>query len=104
MSSNGWFQRRFEWGSHALGNRSILADPREEKMKDIVTIKIKFREPFRSFAPSVLSDRAEEIFEFNNFSEQYPLRFMLYTLPVKKKDLIPTVTHIDGSSRIQISR
>jgi len=98
----GWFQGRFEWGPRALGNRSILADPRQEKMKDIVNIKIKFREPFRPFAPSVLFDKAEELFELNNSQGHYPLRFMLYTLPVKKKDLIPAVTHIDGSSRIQI--
>ncbi len=98
----GWFQGRFEWGPRALGNRSILADPREEKMKDIVNIKIKFREPFRPFAPSVLSDKVTDLFELDNFQEHYPIRFMLYTLPVKKKDLIPAVTHIDGSSRIQI--
>jgi carbamoyltransferase len=71
-------------------------------MKDIVNIKIKFREPFRPFAPSVLFNKAEELFEFNNFRDHYPLRFMLYTLPVKRRDLIPAVTHIDGSSRIQV--
>jgi carbamoyltransferase len=98
----GWFQGRFEWGPRALGNRSILADPRDGRMKDIVNIKIKFREPFRPFAPSVLFDKTEELFEFNNLKEHYPLRFMLYTLPVKKRDLIPAVTHIDGSSRIQL--
>ena len=79
-----------------------MADPRDGKMKDIVNIKIKFREPFRPFAPSALLEKAEELFEFNNSQEHYPLRFMLYTLPVKKKDLIPAVTHIDGSSRIQV--
>ena len=98
----GWFQGRFEWGPRALGKRSILADPRDGKMKDIVNIKIKFREPFRPFAPSVLFDKAEELFELNNSQKHYPLRFMLYTLPVKKEDLIPAVTHIDDSSRIQI--
>jgi carbamoyltransferase len=98
----GWFQGRFEWGPRALGNRSILADPRDEKMKNIVNIKIKFREPFRPFAPSVLSDKVAELFELNNWGECYPAKFMLYTLPVKKKELIPAVTHIDGSSRIQI--
>ena len=98
----GWFQGRFEWGPRALGNRSILADPRDGKMKDIVNIKIKFREPFRPFAPSVLFDKARELFEFDHFQEHYPLIFMLYTLLVKKKDLIPAVTHIDGSSRIQV--
>jgi len=98
----GWFQGRFEWGPRALGNRSILADARNEKMKDIVNIKIKFREPFRPFAPSVLKENAEEFFELAKANNQYPLKFMLYTLPVKKKELIPAVTHIDGSSRIQI--
>ncbi|MBL7197453.1 MAG: carbamoyltransferase [Candidatus Omnitrophica bacterium] len=98
----GWFQGRFEWGPRALGNRSILADPRNEKMKDIVNIKIKFREPFRPFAPSVLSEKTKDFFELAKSINQYPLRFMLYALVVKKVDLIPAVTHIDGSSRIQI--
>ena len=100
----GWFQGRFEWGPRALGNRSILADARNEKMKDIVNIKIKFREPFRPFAPSVLLERAGDLFELNNYNPQqhYPLRFMLYTLPVKRRELIPAVTHIDGTSRIQV--
>jgi len=98
----GWFQGRFEWGPRALGNRSILADPRQEKMKDIVNIKIKFREPFRPFAASVLPDRAKELFDLDNYQEHYPLRFMLYTLLVKKKDSIPAAIHVNGSSRIQI--
>lgn len=98
----GWFQGRFEWGPRALGNRSILADPRNEKMKDTVNIKIKFREPFRPFAPSVLSGKSEEFFEMGKAANSYPLRFMLYTLPVKKKHLIPAVTHVDGSSRVQV--
>lgn len=98
----GWFQGRFEWGPRALGNRSILADPRQGKMKDTVNIKIKFREPFRPFAPSVLFEKAQDFFAVDSCLNQYPLRFMLYTLPVKKKDLIPAVTHIDGSSRIQL--
>jgi carbamoyltransferase len=98
----GWFQGRFEWGPRALGNRSILADPRLEKMKDIVNIKIKFREPFRPFAPSVLSEKAEDFFDLGKTDHQYPSRFMLYTVAVKNKDLIPAVTHINGSSRIQL--
>lgn len=98
----GWFQGRFEWGPRALGNRSILADPRDEKMKDLVNIKIKFREPFRPFAPSVLRERAEALFELNGIADHYPLRFMLYTLPVRRRDLIPAATHINGSSRIQL--
>lgn len=98
----GWFQGRGEWGPRALGNRSILADPRDKKMQDIVNIKIKFREPFRPFASTVLADKAEELFELDGYSRQYPFKFMLYTVRVKKKDLIPAVTHIDGTSRIQI--
>lgn len=98
----GWFQGREEWGPRALGNRSILADPRDEKMKDIVNIKIKFREPFRPFAPTVLAEQAGELFELNGCASQYPFRFMLYTVLVKRKDQLPAVTHIDGTSRIQI--
>ncbi|MGD9015686.1 MAG: carbamoyltransferase N-terminal domain-containing protein [Candidatus Omnitrophota bacterium] len=98
----GWFQGRFEWGPRALGNRSILADPRNEQMKDTVNIKIKFREPFRPFAPSVLFGKAQDLFEVNDPGKHYPLRFMLYTVPVKKKNSIPAVIHIDGSSRIQV--
>lgn len=98
----GWFQGRFEWGPRALGNRSILADPRNEKMRDIVNIKIKFREPFRPFAPSVLLEKAGDFFDLNNCLHQYPLRFMLYAVPVKRKELIPAVTHIDGSGRLQV--
>ena len=70
-------------------------------MKDIVNIKIKFREPFRPFAPSVLSEKAGEFFDLGKARGQFPLRFMLYTVPVRKKDMIPAVTHVDGSSRIQ---
>lgn len=98
----GWFQGRFEWGPRALGNRSILASPMNEKMKDIVNIKIKFREPFRPFAPSVLIEHAGEFFDLGKAEESFPLKFMLFTLPVKRKDLIPAVTHIDGTSRIQV--
>jgi len=98
----GWFQGRFELGPRALGNRSILASPLDEKMKDIVNIKIKFREPFRPFAPSVLVEHAGEFFDLGKAGGSYPLKFMLFTLPVKRKDLIPAVTHIDGTSRIQI--
>ncbi|MCM8789861.1 MAG: carbamoyltransferase [Candidatus Omnitrophica bacterium] len=98
----GWFQGRAEWGPRALGNRSILADPRNEKMKDIVNIRIKFREPFRPFASSVLFEKAKDFFDLGKLDSQYPLKFMLYTARVSKKDKIPAVTHIDGSSRIQL--
>ena len=97
----GWYQGRFEWGPRALGNRSILADPRSERMKDIVNIKIKFREPFRPFAPSVLVEKTEDFFDIPDVGRQYPARFMLYVVPVKKPDVIPAVTHVDGSGRLQ---
>lgn len=97
----GWFQDRFEWGPRALGNRSILADPRQVDMKDIVNVKIKFREPFRPFAPSVLVERAEELFELGGAAKHYPARFMLYVAPVKRPELIPAVTHVDGTGRLQ---
>lgn len=99
----GWYQGRFEWGPRALGNRSILADPRRADMKDIVNIKIKFREPFRPFAPSVLAERAEEFFDFPGIRDHYPPRFMLMVSPVKpeKQGVIPAVTHADGTGRLQ---
>jgi carbamoyltransferase len=73
----GWFQGRFEWGPRALGNRSILADPRLAEMKDIVNTKIKFREPYRPFAPSVLAEEAETYFDLQNAVQHYPARYML---------------------------
>lgn len=99
----GWFQGRFEWGPRALGNRSILADPRKAKMKDIVNIKIKFREPYRPFAPSVLAEDTEEFFDLANASSHYPARFMLYVVDVKKdkRGTIPAITHVDGTGRLQ---
>lgn len=97
----GWYQGRFEWGPRALGNRSILADPRQEKMKDVVNIKIKFREPFRPFAPSVLAEKTEDFFDIPEAARHYPPRFMLYVTPVKCPDCIPAVTHVDGSGRLQ---
>ena len=100
----GWFQGRFEWGPRALGNRSIIADPRNPEMKDIVNKKIKFREPFRPFAPSILAEKANEFFELPNVKDFYPIRFMTYVTPVKenKKDVIPAVTHVDGTGRLQV--
>lgn len=97
----GWFQGRAEWGPRALGNRSILADPRHAEMKDIVNVKIKFREAFRPFAPAVLAERAGEFFELDRAEELWPARFMLYVVPVRKPDLIPAVTHVDGTGRLQ---
>ncbi|MBI2227714.1 MAG: carbamoyltransferase [Deltaproteobacteria bacterium] len=102
----GWSQGRFEWGPRALGSRSILADPRRADMKDIVNVKIKFREPFRPFAPSVLAERTEEYFDLPNAARHYPARFMLYVVDVKpeKREIIPAITHVDGTGRLQTVR
>jgi carbamoyltransferase len=99
----GWLQGKSEWGPRALGNRSILADPRRGEMKDIVNIKIKFREPFRPFAPSVLAERAEDYFVLADAVRHYPARFMLYVVDVKesKRETIPAITHVDGTGRLQ---
>jgi len=101
----GLFQGRFEWGPRALGNRSILADPRKEEMKDIVNIKIKFRETFRPFAPVILEEDAEAFFEANDFVSQFPARYMLLILPLKedKADQIRAVNHM-GTARLQTIR
>ena len=99
----GWYQGRFEWGPRALGNRSILADPRRTDMKDIVNTKIKFREPFRPFAPSVLVEETENYFSLPEAAHHYPARFMLYVVDVNedKHDVIPAITHVDGTGRLQ---
>lgn len=102
----GWFQGKFEWGPRALGHRSIIADPRREEMKDVVNTKIKFREPYRPFAPSVLEDRASELFDLPEPERHYPNRFMLYVVDVKEdaKAKLPAITHVDGSARLQTVR
>jgi len=92
----GWYQGRLEWGPRALGNRSILADPRNVKMKDILNEKIKHRESFRPFAPSILEERTSEYFELD-----IPSPYMLLVAKVKKPDKIPAVTHVDGTGRLQ---
>jgi carbamoyltransferase len=99
----GWSQGRFEWGPRALGNRSILADPRNPEMKDIVNAKIKFREPYRPFAPSVLAECAEKYFDLPKAACHYPARYMLYVVPVRQnqRDMLPAITHIDGTGRLQ---
>jgi len=99
----GWAQGRFEWGPRALGSRSILADPRNPEMKDIVNAKIKFREPYRPFAPSVLAQCAEKYFELPNACQHYPARYMLYVVPVKTSahSTLPAITHVDGTGRLQ---
>jgi carbamoyltransferase len=99
----GWFQGRFEWGPRALGNRSILADPRNHDMKDLVNTKVKFREPYRPFAPSVLAECANKYFDLPNATEHYPARYMLYVAPVREsqRTTLPATTHVDGTSRLQ---
>jgi carbamoyltransferase len=99
----GWYQGRFEWGPRALGNRSILADPRNPGMKDIVNSKIKFREPYRPFAPSVLAEKAEDYFELPDAVDRFPARYMLYVTPVRpeQRKNLPAVTHEDGTARLQ---
>ena len=99
----GWHQGRFEWGPRALGSRSIIADARRADMKDIVNTKIKFREPYRPFAPSVLADAAERYFELPDACKHYPARFMLLVVPVKPEHhaTLPAITHVDGSGRLQ---
>jgi len=101
----GLFQGRFEWGPRALGNRSILADPRSEKMKDTVNIKIKFREPFRPFAPVILEEETDEYFEGGKVARQFPARYMLFVLPFKenKAETISAVNHM-GTGRLQTIR
>jgi carbamoyltransferase len=99
----GWSQGRFEWGPRALGSRSILADPRNPNMKDIVNSKIKFREPYRPFAPSVLAQCAEKYFELPNAAKHSPARYMLYVVPVRPEQqaTLPAITHVDGTGRLQ---
>jgi carbamoyltransferase len=93
----GWFQGRMEFGPRALGSRSIIADARNPENKDVVNLKIKFRESFRPFAPSVLEEKIGEYFEIDR-----PSPYMLLVAPVREgKRVIPSVTHIDHSARIQ---
>ena len=92
----GWYQGKMEWGPRALGNRSILADPRNAKMKDILNEKIKHRESFRPFAPCILEEYASEYFDID-----IPSPYMLLVAPVKKPEKIPAVTHVDGTGRLQ---
>jgi carbamoyltransferase len=94
----GWFQGRMEWGARALGNRSILADPRRPDMRAIINTKIKFREKFRPFAPSILEEALDDY-----FVGAVPDPFMIQVYPVRpdKRLLIPAVTHVDGTGRLQ---
>ena len=92
----GWYQGKMEWGPRALGCRSILADPRKAEMKDILNEKIKHRESFRPFAPSILEEHVSEYFDIDRSSP-----YMLMVTHVKKPDQIPAVTHVDGTGRLQ---
>ena len=94
----GWFQGRMEWGPRALGNRSILADPRRTDMKDMLNLKIKRRESFRPFAPSILREYVAEWFETD---DDVPFMMQVYPIREEKRALIPAVTHVDGSGRLQ---
>lgn len=94
----GWFQGRMEIGPRALGNRSILADPRREYMKDLLNKKVKHRESFRPFAPSVLE---EEVDNYFNKNYQSPFMLLTYSVLKEKQGIIPSVIHIDGTGRLQ---
>ena len=94
----GWFQGRMEFGPRALGNRSIVADPRRAEMKDVLNERIKKRESFRPFAPSILADHVDEYFEQNHPA---PTMLMVYQIKPERRAEIPAVTHIDGSGRLQ---
>jgi len=94
----GWFQGRFEMGPRALGNRSILADPRRADMKDVLNAKVKQREPFRPFAPAVLVERAHEFFEI---SQPDPFMTLAPRVRPESRDRIPAAVHVDGTGRIQ---
>jgi carbamoyltransferase len=94
----GWFQGRAEWGPRALGNRSIVADPRRPDMKEILNRRIKHREIFRPFAPSILAESTGEWFER---SEPSPFMTQAYQVKAEKRALIPASTHVDGSGRLQ---
>ncbi len=94
----GWFQGRMEWGPRALGNRSILGDPRRADMKDILNLKIKRRESFRPFAPSILREHVSEWFEQE---DDVPFMMEVFQVREDKRPQIPATTHVDGSGRLQ---
>lgn len=94
----GWFQGAMEWGPRALGNRSILGDPRRNDMKDILNLKIKRRESFRPFAPSILRDQVRNWFESD---ADVPFMMKVFKIKVEQREKIPAVTHVDGSGRLQ---
>lgn len=94
----GWFQGKMEFGPRALGNRSIVVDPRRAEMKDILNDRIKKREPFRPFAPSILEERVGDYFEQTHPA---PTMLMVYQVRPERRNEIPAVTHVDGSGRLQ---
>ena len=94
----GWFQGKMEFGARALGNRSLIADPRRTDMRDIINLRIKFREKFRPFAPSILEEHVGEWFEVN---EATPYMEKVFPIRPEKRAAIPAVTHVDGSGRLQ---
>jgi carbamoyltransferase len=95
----GWFQGRMEFGPRALGNRSILVDPRRPDMKDILNARIKHREPFRPFAPSILAEATGDWYEQDYSS---PFMILVYKTRADKRELIPAVNHVDDSGRLQM--
>ncbi|HYA97716.1 MAG TPA: carbamoyltransferase C-terminal domain-containing protein, partial [Methylomirabilota bacterium] len=94
----GWYQGRAEWGPRALGNRSIVADPRRQNMKEILNQRIKHREIFRPFAPSILAETAGEWFEKSHPS---PFMTLAYSVRPERRAKIPAPTHVDGTGRLQ---
>ena len=94
----GWFQGRMEWGPRALGNRSIVCDPRRADMKELLNAKIKRRESFRPFAPSILREAVAEWFETD---DDVPFMMQVYQIRAPQRARIPAVTHVDGSGRLQ---
>lgn len=94
----GWFQGKMEFGARALGNRSLVADPRRTDMRDIINLRIKFREKFRPFAPSILEEHVGDWFEID---EATPYMEKVFPIREGKRKEIPAVTHVDGSGRLQ---
>jgi carbamoyltransferase len=95
----GWFQGRAEFGPRSLGNRSILADPRREDMKDVLNARVKFREPFRPFAPSITVEAADTYFETGGVPS--PFMLLVYDTRKEHRDTLPSITHVDGGARVQ---
>jgi len=94
----GWFQGRMEFGQRALGNRSILADPRRKEMKDMINKAVKYREPFRPFAPAILHEYGNDFFEDYDF---VPYMEKVLIFKEEKRDLVPAVCHVDNTGRLQ---